>query len=387
MTTNDIDDRKIRFDELNSQILAMSAPGLPDKAAQLGLLWKVVKDELWRVEWDEVTKWLNDLVEKGVKKPTTYYDDMELIRKYAPLVGEGVAVKLAAEFKAPAKELKKAIDFKETGGRNAGFDPSITEIGKRFFNDLDDVKPYIEELVQMPMRQALSKVKQDLGITTAAFTNLWTDEGQGITPATTLVGEVEASSGDEITQHSIRIIIQEGTPDDVVEAIGKKLIPRFRLPKRNEIHKLVTQFEGGQMQDTQSEPTNMKDARERIARLIATRRGQPAFRYSLIETYGSRCAISGCDAVAALEAAHIIPYSKTAFSGLSNGLLLRADLHTLFDLGLIAIDSATMKVLIHRDLDGTTYSEFAGKLLRLPERLEDRPSKEALDGHRKGCGL
>ena len=94
-------------------------------------------------------------------------------------------------------------------------------------------------------------------------------------------------------------------------------------------------------------PESMEDARRRIEATIVLRQGQGAFRDSLLEAYGCRCAISGCDVPEALEAAHIIPYKGEHTNVVVNGLLLRADLHTLFDLGLIAIDTADLLVLLH----------------------------------------
>lgn len=124
------------------------------------------------------------------------------------------------------------------------------------------------------------------------------------------------------------------------------------------------------------------DDRERVAASIVRRRGQPEFRKALIRAYNSQCAITGCDAVEALEAAHISPYRGPNTNHPSNGLLLRADLHTLFDLGLIAVDTQTMTLLLAESLANTTYAEIAGKMLRSPMDKNLRPSLHALDRHR-----
>jgi len=65
-----------------------------------------------------------------------------------------------------------------------------------------------------------------------------------------------------------------------------------------------------------------------------------------------------------------------------NGLLLRADLHTLFDLHLITIESRSMKVRIDPALMRTDYRKFDGKPLRRPKLPEFRPNKAALEQHR-----
>jgi putative restriction endonuclease len=88
-----------------------------------------------------------------------------------------------------------------------------------------------------------------------------------------------------------------------------------------------------------------------------------------------------------LEAAHIMPYRGLQTHHPGNGLLLRADLHTLFDLGLIAIDGATMTVLVAPSLLNSAYASIAGKTLREPHQAAFRPSSEALAFHRQWSGL
>ncbi|MEA5671335.1 HNH endonuclease [Pseudomonas sp. MH2] len=133
------------------------------------------------------------------------------------------------------------------------------------------------------------------------------------------------------------------------------------------------------------DPTDVSDARTRITAAIVRRRGQPAFRKALMDAYGEVCAITGCNLPAVLEAAHIHPYKGTHTNVASNGLLLRADIHTLFDLGLIAIESDTMTVRVSPKLRGTDYSILDGSSLRLASKESQRASPEALDWHRSQC--
>lgn len=140
----------------------------------------------------------------------------------------------------------------------------------------------------------------------------------------------------------------------------------------------------------QFDPKNEADARERTIASIVRRRGQPAFREALVKAYSSRCVMTGCDAVAALEAAHIIPYRGDYTNALPNGLLLRADVHTLFDLGLIAVDindPEGLRVIISPTLAGTTYASLEGQLLLKPDDSSADPSREALEQHRTWAGL
>lgn len=88
------------------------------------------------------------------------------------------------------------------------------------------------------------------------------------------------------------------------------------------------------------------DARKRIRRDVVARQGQGQFRDALIRAYDGRCAVTGCDELYALEAAHIRPYRGEHTNITANGLLLRADIHTLFDLGLLAVNPETLTVVI-----------------------------------------
>ena len=127
-------------------------------------------------------------------------------------------------------------------------------------------------------------------------------------------------------------------------------------------------------------PENLTDARERTNRAIVQRQGQSKFRSELLKAYGRQCAISDCDAEAALEAAHIFPYLGTDTNHVKNGLLLRADIHTLFDLYLISINPKTSKIVISSSLVNTCYKELNGKSLKCPEDYAS-PSHEALARH------
>jgi hypothetical protein len=135
------------------------------------------------------------------------------------------------------------------------------------------------------------------------------------------------------------------------------------------------------------DPTSLIDGRERIVASIVRRQGQPQFRAELIRAYSGRCSISNYDVIEALEASHILPYHGPATNRLANGLLLRGDLHTLFDLGLIAIDSSKLDVLIAPPLRKSSYAELAGMKLRVPAEESARPSVPAIDHHRAWTGL
>ena len=135
------------------------------------------------------------------------------------------------------------------------------------------------------------------------------------------------------------------------------------------------------------DPKNVEDARARIRAQIVRRQGQGPFRQAVLRAYGRRCAITGCDVEEALEAAHIFPYRGEKTNHVTNGVLLRADLHTLFDLGMITVDPETVKAVIAGSLRRTAYGEFHGKLLQLPVDEASRPSREALEWHWRDSGF
>lgn len=128
-------------------------------------------------------------------------------------------------------------------------------------------------------------------------------------------------------------------------------------------------------------PENLEDARKRTMAAIVRRQGQPAFRRALLQAYGGRCAITGCDVLQVLEAAHIVPYQGPATNHVTNGLLLRADLHTLFDLGLISICPESKSMVVSPALRSMEYGVLHGQAVRLPSNPVDHPSEHVLRQH------
>ncbi|WP_293888609.1 MULTISPECIES: HNH endonuclease [unclassified Sphingobacterium] len=131
-------------------------------------------------------------------------------------------------------------------------------------------------------------------------------------------------------------------------------------------------------EDEEEYKVSDEDEREIVKRGIKLRRGQQKFRDSLLKRYNNTCVITGCKIVDILEAAHIRPYRGKNDNQTSNGLLLRADIHTLFDLNLIAIDPSKMSVHFHPKVKDE-YSQFDGFIL-FNDTL-NKPNKEALALH------
>jgi hypothetical protein len=130
--------------------------------------------------------------------------------------------------------------------------------------------------------------------------------------------------------------------------------------------------------DKPFDPTGIKDARTRVLREVVQRRGQRKFRTALLEAYGGRCAITGCPVVPLLEAAHITPYLGPDTNSIKNGILLRTDIHTLWDLGLLAVDPNTGEVWVSPEVDDPAYRVLSGQPLKHPSHSSQHPSMSAL---------
>lgn len=126
------------------------------------------------------------------------------------------------------------------------------------------------------------------------------------------------------------------------------------------------------------DPSSIEDARLKTMAAIVRRRGQKVFREGLFIAYSGRCAITGCDVREVLEAAHIFPYKGDLTNHITNGILLRADIHTLFDLGFLAIEPESNRICLAPMIQNGPYGELHGKRATFPVMASQRPSNEAL---------
>jgi hypothetical protein len=99
---------------------------------------------------------------------------------------------------------------------------------------------------------------------------------------------------------------------------------------------------------------------------IAGRRGQTEFRKKLLEKY-KKCVVTGCDVTDVLEAAHIEPYASGGDPKVQNGLLLRSDIHTLFDLDLLGINPDGFTVELNPTCDHEPYCTYSSRKLPLSD--------------------
>jgi len=126
-----------------------------------------------------------------------------------------------------------------------------------------------------------------------------------------------------------------------------------------------------------------RDSKVRFeTREVEQRVGQPEFRAELLLAYRNRCAVSGCELPEVLQAAHIQPVKSSGSHSVRNGLLLRADLHNLFDRGLLTISARYVISIDPEVRRDATYRKFHGKKLQvLPEVTTKRPSRTLLEKH------
>jgi putative restriction endonuclease len=118
---------------------------------------------------------------------------------------------------------------------------------------------------------------------------------------------------------------------------------------------------------------------------ILPRLGQGSFRILVTDTYKRTCAMSGSHVLHVLDAAHIKPYMKGGEHAISNGLLLRQDLHTLFDRGYLTVTpeySVEVSQRIKEEFNnGKEYYAMHGTRLAVPDASAFRPDRELLKWH------
>lgn len=118
---------------------------------------------------------------------------------------------------------------------------------------------------------------------------------------------------------------------------------------------------------------------------VRPRLGQGAFRVLVTDHYRRRCAVTGERTLPALEAAHILPYGQGGQHEVRNGILMRRDLHSLFDLGYVTVTPNLVFEVSRRIKEeyenGREYYRMHGEPVAAPLRSEFRPDDELLRWH------
>lgn len=123
--------------------------------------------------------------------------------------------------------------------------------------------------------------------------------------------------------------------------------------------------------------------------LVRPRLGQGLFSLSVRDAYKGACAVTGEHSIPVLEAAHIMPYSSGGKHRISNGLLLRSDIHKLYDHGYVTVtpDYAFRVGDKLRDEfhNGRSYYRLDGQRISIPEVVTSRPNRDLLEWHQQEC--
>ncbi len=123
--------------------------------------------------------------------------------------------------------------------------------------------------------------------------------------------------------------------------------------------------------------------------LVQPRLGQGAFRVLVTDIYERRCAVTRERTLPALDAAHIRPYSDGGVHEASNGLLLRRDIHSLFDTGYVTVTPDHHFEVSRRVREefenGREYYALHGQQIVVPGQVQDRPDPEVLTWHNEHC--
>ncbi len=120
---------------------------------------------------------------------------------------------------------------------------------------------------------------------------------------------------------------------------------------------------------------------ERVLAAVRRRKAQEKFRDELLHAYSGRCAVTGYDAAQALQGAHILAYSGRSSQQVRNGVLLRADVHLLFDHHLLGISPDELTIHLAPRIARSSYAELEGRTLRPTALSRQGPSRERLAVH------
>ncbi|KYH05896.1 hypothetical protein A1704_12445 [Chryseobacterium cucumeris] len=165
-------------------------------------------------------------------------------------------------------------------------------------------------------------------------------------------------------------------PETPNGAIHKRLLITSNL-NENDWNELIGGFSTEQIENDKFVNSKNDEELQYTLQKIKKRLRQSKFRKELLKAYNNTCAVTGSKVVELLEAAHIQPYNGAHTSVISNGILLRSDIHDLFDIyvegkRLINI-SANYKIEVHSSLEGSEYWDYNGKDLKLPVSTNNYP--------------
>jgi putative restriction endonuclease len=171
---------------------------------------------------------------------------------------------------------------------------------------------------------------------------------------------------------------QQGRKYDASAASGRKLFDAIADAMKALKPKFIA--EPGLLVEPGSAAVEFRDA------LARRRLGQGAFSLMVADAYGKRCTVTGERTYPVLEAAHIKAVKDGGIHRIDNGLLLRSDIHKLFDRGYVTItpdlNFRVSDALRSEWHNGKIYYALDKQPIRSPDSVEYRPSAEFLEWHR-----
>lgn len=174
-------------------------------------------------------------------------------------------------------------------------------------------------------------------------------------------------------------------PDFAPNIVQGKSYDLAEQPAASYFEQLIQRVLGVTIEIDLSQPWHLSGPVFGDPRLAPYRLGQQAFQAVVLDVYGRRCAISGTTIRPVLQAAHIRPVTAGGEHRIDNGLLLRSDVHTMFDRGYLAVDTRYRLQVSPRLRDefgnGEQFYARAGEVIALPARRADRPQREFLEWH------
>lgn len=165
----------------------------------------------------------------------------------------------------------------------------------------------------------------------------------------------------KITNNTITLSKSDSYKKHLVETVIIQLLPRLDWDfEQKKILINETNFESNRKQ---IEEAASDDEYKKVERNLRLRRGQNKLRNNLLLLYNNTCCISNLKIKELLHACHLLPHSTTGLNITTNAILLRSDLHDLFDAHLIGIHPKKFEIHTNNILIGTEYNEFNGKPL------------------------
>lgn len=164
-----------------------------------------------------------------------------------------------------------------------------------------------------------------------------------------------------------RMFTLHGPVSSATEAAGSFVAPGLDELPKDELYAIQT--------------LDDEDERRIVTIEQVRREQQGKFRELLLQAYDGACAITETDVPQVLQAAHINPYRGKKSQIVTNGILLRADMHLLYDSHLVSVDPDTLSLRLSDRLGDSKYAQYNNVTLRMPTDPRCEPNRDLLAMH------